>query len=422
MFALDGIRVLDLSHYIAGPHCSLLLADHGAEVIKLEPLSGEPSRHAQPVYDGQSLYFTSMNRNKKSLAIDLKRPEARPVVDQLVSTADLVVTNYSKGVPERLHFDYDRISKINPRIIMVQVTGFGLTGHMSDLSAFDGIIQALSGISYLTGERDGPPLKAGAYIADHAAGLHGALGALLALQHRERTGVGQLVDVSMLDSIVAMLAYEPARAHVGMEPARSGNRSANVFATTFRTRDGYVYIAALSERMWTGLAEEVGTAELADPRYLSAARRVEDYDSLEKAITAWTTQHSSDEIVARLQARGVPTGKVSSIDDLLASDQLADRDMLPHVRHGDGHVPMPGRVAHMSAEVPLVPARAPGLGADTMGILTSCGFETDEIDALAASGVVSVPASAYAASVGAAGPPRGGQPSGPRSSGIGDWA
>src|SRR5699024_8696105 len=207
MKALDGIRVLDCTHFIAGPYCSQTLADHGADVIKIEPINGEPSRKANPMHDDFSVYFASMNRNKRGLAVDMKSEQGKQMMHKLVETADTLVTNYSVDITDKLGIDYKTISKINPKIIMVHITGFGLTGENKDRSAFDGIVQAMSGIAHLTGEHDGPPKKAGLFIADHIAGFHGVIGALLALQARNISGKGQLVDVGMLDSMVSMLAY-----------------------------------------------------------------------------------------------------------------------------------------------------------------------------------------------------------------------
>src|SRR5699024_6838302 len=264
MKALDGIKVLDFTHFIAGPYCSQTLADHGADVIKVEPINGEPSRTAYPVHESNSVYFAAMNRNKRGMAIDMKSIEGKKIVKKLLKKSDIVVTNYSVGDPEKLGIDYETISEINLKVIMVHITGFGLSGNRKNNSAFDGIVQAMSGISHLTGDSDGAPKKAGLFIADHIAGYQGVIGALLALQSHGKTGKGQLVDVSMLDGMVSMLAYNLSLVSLfDKEPHRAGNRSTNVFATTFPTKDGYVYIAPIAEKMWVSLCELIDKPEWA---------------------------------------------------------------------------------------------------------------------------------------------------------------
>jgi CoA:oxalate CoA-transferase len=388
MMALDGVRVLELSHYIAGPHCGLVLADHGADVLKVEPPSGDASRRAEPFHDGESLYFSVMNRNKRSLVLDLKRDGARGVFEQMVREVDVVVTNYAAGVPERLGVGYEQLRAVNPRIIVVQITGFGATGPLSGVAAFDGIVQAMSGVSHLTGERDGHPLKAGVYVADHAAALQGAIGALSALRYRDLTGEGQLVDISMLDSMVSMLAWEPARATLGMAPLRNGNRSVNVFASTFPAADGYVYLAPLSDDMWNAVVDVVGDPALAHPDYASMRGRLDHYARVEELLTRWTRSTPAATIVDLLRARRVACGVVSTVEDVVASAQVRERATLVDIPHGDGTIPGPARVAHASGMPRPDVQAAPPLGAHTISALETFGFPEQEIARLLAEGVV----------------------------------
>ncbi|WP_109474678.1 CaiB/BaiF CoA transferase family protein [Ornithinimicrobium cavernae] len=385
MQPLTGVRVLDFSHFIAGPYCSQTLADHGADVIKVEPLEGEASRHAEPQYRGESLYFATMNRNKRSLAIDLKHPEATLVLDRLVESADVLITNYAVGVPERLNIGYERLAALNPRLVMVHITGYGLTGPRSQDAAFDGVVQALSGIAHLTGERDGAPLKAGVFAADYVAAFNGVIAALLGLQARERSGQGQLMDVSMLDAMSSMLLTTMSEVELlGHNPSRNGSRSKNVFSTTFPTADGYVYIAALTARQWASFAALTGDLRLTAPgnRYETVQGRLESYAELEDIVTAWTRTMTTQQLTDLLDEERIPSGEVNSIDDVLSNEQLNARDMilrLPLLQGQD--VVMPGKTIK-STGAASEHTRAPGLGEHSSALLTEVGLDADHITAL----------------------------------------
>lgn len=382
MGALKGTRVLDFTHYIAGPYCSQILADHGADVIKVEPLNGEASRTANPMYKDSSIYFESMNRNKRTIALDLKAPSSKEIINRLVKSADILVTNYSVGVPEKLGISYEEVSKINPQIIMVHITGFGLTGPMKNDGAFDGIIQAMSGIAHLTGESEGPPLKTGLFIADHVAALQGTIGTLLALASRNRTGKGQLVDVGMLDSMVSMLAYNLSLASVfGISPSRSGNRSTNVFATIFEAKDGYLYIAPIAEKMWTDLCEVIGHPDYAK-KFPTTNARLKNYDFLEEEINKWTRVQTTDEIISKLLKKRIACGKVNSIEDLLDHEQLKARDMLMKLEMHDTEIIVPGKVVKMSEDTEQIKNLVSPVGGDTEEILKEVGFTEQEISSL----------------------------------------
>lgn len=382
MGALDGIKVLDFTHFIAGPHCSQILADHGAEVIKIEPLQGEPSRYANPMHKGSSIYFQSMNRNKRTLSLDLKSKEGQEVIRKLIKKSDVLVTNYSVGVPERLGIGYEEVSKINEKIIMAHITGFGLTGPMKDYGAFDGIIQAMSGVAHLTGEEDGPPLKTGLFIADHIAAFHGAIGVLLALVSRNATGKGQLVDVGMYDSLVSMLAYNLSLVSVfDKVPNRAGNRSTNVFATTFKAADGYLYIAPLTDKMWIDFCSVIGKPEYAE-KYAATNDRLDNYDYLERIVNEWTGTRSTAEIVGILREQKIACGKVNSINDLLDDEQLKERNMLLSLELEGDEIIVPGVVIKLSADKERKEKPAPPIGHDTESILKDLGYTDKEINAI----------------------------------------
>lgn len=389
---LSGIRVLDFTHYIAGPYCCQTLADHGAEVIKIEQINGEPSRVAEPIYNDISIYFETMNRNKKALSLDLKSKEGQEIIKKLIESADILVTNYSVGVPEKLGIDYETISSINPKIIMVHITGFGLTGANKNKRAFDGMIQGLSGAAHLTGEPDGPPIKSGLFIADHITGLQGANGALLALQARERTGKGQLVDVAMLDSMVSMLFENLSLVSVLKEsPMRIGNRSRNVFATTFPAVDGYVYIAALAPKMWSEFCKVIGRPEWGSETspYYTVNGRLDNYDELEQRISEWTSSRTVSEIVDLLENASVPCGKINTIEDVLKDEHLRNRDMLIDLEINDTKVTVPGVVVKLSDEQSVLKNRSPKIGEHTKEILQEIGYSSSTIDALHKQGVIS---------------------------------
>lgn len=385
MLSLEGIKVLDFTHFIAGPSCTQTLADHGAEVIKVEPLQGEASRVAYPMYEDDSIYFASFNRNKRSMSIDMKSTQGKQIVKYLLKSTDILVTNYAVGVPEKLGIDYDTISEINPKLIMVHITGFGLTGKKRKDSAFDGIIQAMSGIAHLTGESDGKPMKAGLFIADHIAGKQGVIGALLALQSRSVTGKGQLVDVSMLDSTVSMLAYNLSLVSVFNEkPRRSGNRSTNVFATTFPTKDGYVYIAPIAEKMWKELCVLIKKPEWAneDSVYNTVNGKLDNYDKLESEITKWTKSKSTSELISILSEKRIACGKVNSIEEVMNDEQIQHRDMLANLDFKGIDITVPGTVVKMSGENNFKHSNAPSIGEHTEEVLLEFGYSERDIKSL----------------------------------------
>lgn len=392
MGALRGIKVLDISHFIAGPLCSQILADHGADVIKVEALGGELARESIPFYKQKSIYFATMNRNKRSLSINMKTAEGREVIESLVKETDILVTNFSSGVPERLGFDYASIKKINPRIIMVHITGFGLTGPLKNYSAFDGAIQCMSGLAHLTGDKDGVPTKAGLFVADHVAAFHGAIGALVALQSRNINGEGQHVDISMLDSMVSMLQYHLSLASVfGINSHRAGNRSTNDFATIFKTQDGYIYIAPLTPKMWSSFSVVMGKPELSaeGSPYQDVHGQLEHYDYLEELVEQWTKMRTTAELVKILRQENIACGEVNTIEDVLKNEQLIERSMLMEMDFEDIKITVPGVVGKLSKDGVHVQAKkAPLVGEHSREILLEKKFSNEQIDHLENLGVI----------------------------------
>lgn len=394
MSILSGIRVLDFTHYISGPYCSQILSDHGADVIKIERIEGEVGRMAGPFHEETSLYFAAQNRNKRGLSIDLKSDHGREIIHRLVKTADLLVTNYGAGVPERLGIDYQTISEINPQISMVHLTGFGLTGPYKNYGAYDGTIQAMSGLAGLTGHLDGPPTNVGFYIADHLSGLQAAMGAMLALLHKERTGRGKYVDVSMLDGMISLLGYHFSEVMLkGIEPRRIGNRDPLAFCNTYPTKDGYIFIAPAAQHMWEKLCRIIGKNEWlnSDSPFNSKEGRMANRDVLEKMLSEWTIQYTKEEVFQLLQNAGIASGPVNTLMDIINDPQIKDRNMVRKMNMGEQSdavfvTGVPIKINDTNAQKFSPP---PEIGAHSVEILAELGYSKEEIERYLSLGIVS---------------------------------
>jgi crotonobetainyl-CoA:carnitine CoA-transferase CaiB-like acyl-CoA transferase len=387
--ALHGIRVLELGHAISAPHCTQILADHGADVIRIEPPGGDRTRGALPVVDGDSLYFAAHNRSKRSVVIDLKAPRGREVFMQLADTADVVVTNYSSGVPGRLGIGYDSLSERNPRLIFVHITGFGSRGPARDYGAYDGIIQAMSGVPSLTGAPGGPPALAGAFVADHLAAMQAAVGALLALARRGTTGQGGYVEISMLDGYLSTLAHHVGSAlDLGLVPAADGNKVPTAFANTFPASDGFVYLAPLGPAAWQAFCKVIEAPQWladSDPRW-----RIEDgRGEVEQVVREWTAGRTRGEIVDELRAAAVPCGPVNDVAEAVSDPVHLGRDPIMNVLMPSGrrlHVPSPE--IRLDDPASGRPPAVPEAGQHTAEVLAKLGYDQAELEALAASGVI----------------------------------
>jgi crotonobetainyl-CoA:carnitine CoA-transferase CaiB-like acyl-CoA transferase len=373
--ALEGLRVVDLSRYIAGPYCAMLLGDMGADVVKVEPRErGEHSRAFGPFVEGESLYTMVFNRNKRSLTLDLRSDKGKELLRDLLRKADVLVENFVPGTLEKMGFDWDTLKLLNPRLIVTRISGFGQTGPLSGKPCFDVIAQTMSGLMDITGDPGERPTMAGTYVVDYSTGLYATIGTLGALQARERSGTGQVVDVALLDSALSMLMTAiPEQILLGRTMTRRGNRDRyGAPANTFPTRDGtWVHLAVAGEPMFQALAKAMGHADLAgDPRFQNNAARMENVEELEKFISDWTSKLSAAELLDELQAIGVPSAKVASVSDLVDDDHLAHRGQIIDMDHSRaGKVPMQGFSVQFGDSPMRLRHPPPMLGEQTQAIL-----------------------------------------------------
>ena len=392
MRALDGVRVLDLTRALAGPYCSMMLGDYGADVVKIEiPGTGDDTRGWGPPYIGdQSAYFLSINRNKRSITLNLRNPKGRDVFMEMARTADVIVENYTPGVTARLGIDYDSVKAINPGIVYCSISGFGQTGPYREKPAYDQVMQGLGGIMSLTGEPDGSPVKMGIALTDIGAGMMGAYGILAALYHRESSqgGEGQHIDVSMLDLQVAWLTY------MGGYFFATGNNPQKVGAAhptlvpyqAFMCQDSkYINIAVGSERLWQRFCAAMGRKDLQDdPTYAENGDRVRNRSKLVPLLQEEFLKKPTAEWVTQLEAGGVPCGPINELSDVFTDPQVLERNMLLEVAHPTlGTIKQAGipiKYSRTEGEIRLPP---PLLGEHTRELLTEMGYTEAQLKDLA---------------------------------------
>jgi crotonobetainyl-CoA:carnitine CoA-transferase CaiB-like acyl-CoA transferase len=365
---LADLKVLDLSRFVAGPFCAMMLGDMGAQVVKVEtPKTGEDIRSLPPLVDGDSLFVITYNRNKRSLTLNLRSEQGQAILRELVSEADILVENFRPGVMEAMGCDWETLSGINPRLIMARISGHGQDGPHAQRPCFDAVAQAGSGIMELTGDPDGPPTLAGTTVVDHSTGLHAVVGILAAVQGRHQSGRGQLVDVALMDSALSLLmTVIPEQAIFGKAATRMGNRDRyGAPSNSFLTADGkYVHIMAGGDPRFGRFCRAIGREDLLEnPAYADNTRRRENAEALEAVVSEWVAARSADEIIAAMEVASVPCGPVNTIADVLANPQLRHRGQIIDVEHAHGEkVPLQGFVAKLS-ETPSAlyhPVPSPG--------------------------------------------------------------
>lgn len=392
--ALSGLRVIDLTRVLAGPYATMILGDLGAEVIKIErPGEGDDSRSYGPYQNGESAYFMSLNRNKRSMTLDLKQPEGKEIFLGLIKQADILVENYRPGAMERLGLGYEQLREVNPRLVYAAISGFGHTGPYRDRAAYDGVVQAMGGIMSITGSAGGQPTRVGPSIGDLAAGLFGTIGILAAIESRHQTGLGQKVDVAMLDSQVALLENAISRYLVtGEVPRPAGNRHSSIVPfEPFRTSDGEVMIAAGNDALWQKLCTAIGRPDLAaDPRFRTNPLRNQHYDELQPLLGAAFAEKTTEQWLAIMDQAGVPNGPINSVDQVLRNPQVQAREMIIDVEHPvAGKVTVPGIPIKLSATPGAIRLPAPVLGQSTDEILRDLlGYNEERIAALKAKGAI----------------------------------
>ncbi|HEY7287957.1 MAG TPA: CoA transferase [Vicinamibacterales bacterium] len=369
---LDGLTVLDLTRVLSGPYCTMLLADMGARVIKIEqPGKGDDTRAwGPPFLEGESAYFLSINRNKESVTLDFKQPEGRAVLDQLIARSDVLVENFRPGTLAKLGFDYAALKDRYPRLVYCSVSGFGQTGPRRNEPGYDAVMQGEGGLMSITGTAEGPPVRLGVAIADIVSGMFAAYGISMALFARERTGRGQEVDVAMLDAVTALLTYQAGNFFAsGKSPARLGNRHPSIAPyETFTAADGDFVLAVGNDELWKKFC---AVAELdAGDRFATNRQRVSDYDALRPIIASRLKTRSRQHWIERLTAAGVPCGSVRDLQELFDDPQVKAREMLALIEHQTiGALKVLGVPVKLSETPGLLRSAPPRLGEHTTTVL-----------------------------------------------------
>jgi crotonobetainyl-CoA:carnitine CoA-transferase CaiB-like acyl-CoA transferase len=391
---LDGIKVVDLTRVLAGPFATQSLGDLGAEILKIEPPGrGDETRHFPPFLGGESHYFLGVNRNKKSLVIDLQREEGKEILRRLVATADILVENYRPGVMDRLGLGYAALAEINPRLIYCAISGFGLSGPLRDKPSFDIVTQALSGALSINGERGHMPVKLGIPLGDMVGGVFGPMAILAALHERTRTGKGRLIDISLYDGLIGMLGYFAQLAFItGNDPPPMGSSHPNIVPYgSFPASDGSIIIAVLSESFWGKLCDVLERPDLAaDPRFANPTGRRDHRDELDQTIAEITRTRSVAEWEKRLAEADVPHAPVLGVTAALAHPHAQARDMVVTADHAAiGPIRVVGRpVKFPGAAQPPITA-PPSFGQHTAAVLRDdLGYSTAEIERLRDIGVI----------------------------------
>ncbi len=387
--ALDGIRVLDFSRFVAGPICCCLLADMGAEVTRVETPDGEADRDVGPFSpQGERIWFAAWGHHKRGITLDLQRQEGKDLALRLIALSDVVVHNFTPGSPQADFLDHTRIREIDPTIVVAAISAYGQNGPWSSLPGFDGAIQALSGVMSLTGSPDGPPTRTGITWVDFSTAYNTALGIMFALYHRSRTGLGQMLDVSLLDNAVFPVVAQGTISEFKLNRAmrcQLGNEGWYTYGNTFKAKDGWVVIQPGVDSQWRKLANAIGRPELAeDPRYKGNLDRFANRKSINKIIEEWLSNKTVQEVGEALEAARVPWGPVHTVADVVRNPQLEVRNMLVDVsRPGKESFTVPGFPLKLSLTPASVEGAPPLLGEHNMEVYKGLlGLSSDEIEKL----------------------------------------
>lgn len=391
---LENIRVLDFTRVLAGPYCTMLLADMGAEVIKIErPKYGDDTRGFGPFVNDESGYFMFLNRGKKSITLDLKKPEAIEIVKSLVEKSDVLIENFRPGVMAKNGLDYETLKAINPRLIYASISGFGQYGPYHQRAAYDLVAQAMGGMLSITGHPEQPPTRAGSSIGDMSAALFATIGILVALYHRQVTGEGQYVDVAMMDSIFSMLESNVMFYTLkGIVPQRIGSRHPiSTPFDVFQAKDGYVVIAVANDTLFKRLCHVMEQPELAESeKFNSDPLRTQNEKELKQIIENWLKSLTVEEAVARISEQGVPCSPILNIGQVCEDEHIKMREMLVEINHPvAGNVKVLGNPIKLSHTPPVVKKPSPLLGEHTHEVLRSIlQLDDEKIKELAEKNVV----------------------------------
>ena len=394
---LAGMKVIELAHIMAGPVCGLMLADMGADVIKVEKPDGDDSRRfVPPAINGESAAYMMMNRNKRGIALNLKQPEAVTALRRLLEEADVVIENYRMGTMERLGLGYEELRALNPRLIYCEISGFGRTGPYSQRGGFDLIAQGMSGLMSITGEGPGrPPVKPGAPISDITAGIIAAMGVSAAYARMLQTGEGQKVDTSLFEAAITQTYWQSAIAFAtGVAPGPLGSaHPLNAPYQSFRTADGWINVGAANQRNWLRFLEVIGAQELGeDPRFANNHDRMQHLAELEVILNEKLATATTETWLDRMEKAGLPAGPVLDILEMQADPQALARDMIVELDHpGAGPVKTLGHPVKFSETPASIRSAAPVLGQHSREVLSEAGYDAAAIDAMITAGAVIAP-------------------------------
>ncbi|MFQ5860098.1 MAG: CaiB/BaiF CoA transferase family protein [Dehalococcoidia bacterium] len=392
--ALEGIRVLDLTRYISGPYCCMLLADMGAEVIRVERPGGDDDRSVGPFApNGESMLVMVSGRNKRGITLNLRHEEGQGVLKELVRASDVLVENYAPGYLDSLGLGYEALRQGNPSLIYAAISAFGQTGPQREHSGFDAIAQAMSGMMWLTGFPDSPPLKAGLPVVDYGTGIYTALAILLALRHRDQTGEGQFIDTSLLDTALSFLETVPAEYQVlGWVRPQIGNRRPFTAPTdSYQARDSYVCIGTATDSAWRRLARILERPELAqEPRFATNDGRATHQQELNALVADWVADRSVAQVVETLRQAHIPVGPVQTVTEVMADPQIRAREMLVELEQpGVGTVLAPGIPMKLSKTPGTVRRYAPRVGEDNQQVYQGLlGYDPQRMTQLQEEGVI----------------------------------